>query len=330
MNSSEPLKVALYRGDNIESVHRLHYVLSDYKKNIVKSAGNPNYKVYPRSAIKPLQGLMVFESGAFEKFNLSSQEITLACASHNGENEHIHLVKDWLKKIGLDESYLMCGGHVPLYLDRQKSLHLKAKEYTSVYNNCSGKHTGFLSSILSLGLDPMDYLNPLHPFQSRLKARLEDLMDYSFSGSDIGIDGCGIPTYFTPLKNLSFGMSQMLSKNLNQSLIHYFNIIFDSILENPFYLAGTNRLCTQIIENSKNTLVKVGAEGVYVAVLKDQGLALSLKVEDGSLRAAEAGLVHLLKEFNIFDEKSEFSQSWKSPKLYNWVGTLIGKTEVIH
>lgn len=86
-----PILVQAIRGELIESCYRGAYVVVDIEGNIIVSAGDNKAKIYPRSALKPIQSLAVVESGAANKFNLSSEELALACASHNGEEQHVKL-----------------------------------------------------------------------------------------------------------------------------------------------------------------------------------------------------------------------------------------------
>ena len=51
------------RGSNIESIHKIHAVISDKKGRVLMCAGNPEYKSFIRSALKPfrLSHLLVVE-----------------------------------------------------------------------------------------------------------------------------------------------------------------------------------------------------------------------------------------------------------------------------
>ena len=72
-------------------------------------------------------------------------------------------------------------------------------------------------------------------------------------------------------------------------------ILKTSVLCYPDLIAGDDRLCTKIIKKSNTQLiVKVGADGVYTAILLDKGLGLALKICDGSRKAAECLIVTIL------------------------------------
>ena len=59
--------------------------------------------MFARSAVKPLQALVLLESGAAQEFGVSQAELALACASHGGEPPHVELVRSRLARLGLDQ-----------------------------------------------------------------------------------------------------------------------------------------------------------------------------------------------------------------------------------
>ena len=81
----DPISVDIKRGGLLESQHKISAVLMHPDGTLEECWGDPKMLVFPRSAVKPLQAIALVSSGAVEKFNLSSQEIALACASHGGE-----------------------------------------------------------------------------------------------------------------------------------------------------------------------------------------------------------------------------------------------------
>ena len=66
--------------------------------------------IFPRSAIKAFQFVPVIESGAADHFGFSDEEIALACSSHNGEPEHVHVARSMLQKAGENEETLRMRG----------------------------------------------------------------------------------------------------------------------------------------------------------------------------------------------------------------------------
>ena len=52
-------------------------------------SGNPEYKSFIRSALKPFQAIPFVSSGAASKINNAPKSIALSCGSHSGSKIHI-------------------------------------------------------------------------------------------------------------------------------------------------------------------------------------------------------------------------------------------------
>ena len=148
---TNPILVEVTRATKIESVHRGAISVIDGDGKTVLEIGDVMNPVFPRSAVKSIQALPFIESGAADAFGFGNKELAFACASHSGEDEHIAMSRKMLKRAGLDESCLECGGH---WSSRQNVLLHQSKIYSStppaVCNNCSGKHTAFVCTAAHL------------------------------------------------------------------------------------------------------------------------------------------------------------------------------------
>ena len=68
-------------------------------------------------------------------------------------------------------------------------------------------------------------------------------------------------------------------------------------------IAGSDRLCTAINGAAKGRVIaKVGAEGVYLAALPEQGIGIAIKAIDGTTRAVEVALGAILDELGVLDD----------------------------
>ena len=85
---NSPLIVNLKRSASIESVHRVHAVVSDSKGRVLMSAGSTDIETYIRSALKPFQALPFISSGTAEKIDCSEKSVAIICASHIGTKDH--------------------------------------------------------------------------------------------------------------------------------------------------------------------------------------------------------------------------------------------------
>ena len=72
----------------------------------------------------------------------------------------------------------------------------------------------------------------------------------------------------------------------------------------PFLVGGSDRFDSMLIEETDGRVVaKIGAEGVHSAAVLDQGLGVTVKVEDGSQRAQYPALVRLLQLLDALPDK---------------------------
>ena len=75
--------------------------------------GDIEQPVFPRSAIKALQAILLIESGAADRFGFTDTQLALACSSHNSEPRHVDTARAMLSAAGWDETVLECGSHWP-------------------------------------------------------------------------------------------------------------------------------------------------------------------------------------------------------------------------
>lgn len=322
----ESLKVEVLRGASLESQHEVHAVIVDESGKLVQSYGDANFLTFPRSAIKMLQALPLLESGAADHYQLSDSEICLACASHHAEKEHLQLVSRWLDKISLNESFLACGPQKPVNEQALCEMYKAGLSAAPLMNNCSGKHTGFLTTCQHLQEDPRGYEKFAHPVQKRLRKVLSETMRIDHDKLAYGIDGCSIVTYATPLQNIAIGMSTLINPKESVDRKTAAQRILKAVTSEPFYLAGTGDFTTVVNQKTQGrSVVKVGAEGVYAGVLPEKGLAFAIKAVDGAKRAAEVATAQLLLRLGgIATSEVQELKQFVEPTLVSWRGEPVG------
>lgn len=316
------------RGPIVESRHRASFAVVDAKGGVVAAAGDLELPVYPRSAIKPLQALPLLESGAADAFDCSPAEISLACASHDGEPGHVEAVEAWLARIGLSVADLECGSHLPYHVPSMKALLRSGGEPTAAHNNCSGKHTGFLTVAKQLKAPTRGYIKLEHPVQQRILGVFEAMTGLDLSRAPVGIDGCGIPTIGIPLGNLALAMARLADpSDQPEERQAAAKRLRAAVAAHPFMIAGSERFCTKVMEETREkALIKTGAEGVYCAALPELGLGVALKVDDGAGRAAEVLMGRILVAFKILDQAQiDRLQPLLVPKILNRAGATVGE-----
>lgn len=315
----------------VESRHRAAIAVVDTSGHVVLSVGDPEQPVYARSAIKPLQALALIESGAAEAFGLGDAEIALACASHSGEPRHVELVRGWLGRIGCSADDLECGGHLPSNAKAAADLLTGGGRPERVHDNCSGKHTGFLSVARHKGWPTAGYVDYGHPVQQMVLGILEQMTGLDLGDAPRGIDGCGIPQIGIPLGNLALAMARLADPSdqpdrRQESCAR----IRRAMAAEPFLVAGSGRFCTEIMTvTGERALIKTGAEGVYCGTLPQLGLGIALKVDDGAGRAASVVMGRLLVKLGILGagEKDRLAGVLEPPVL-NRNGRGVGRIRV--
>src|SRR5437660_994724 len=200
---ANPILVEAIRGGLVESRHRGSVAVRDADGQTVLALGEVGRPIYPRSAVKALQALVLVESGAADRFGLGEAELALACASHGGEPGHVAAAARMLRQAGLGADALECGAHWPLHQPSAQALARAGETASALHNNCSGKHAGFLCAACAMGVDRWSYIEASHPVQREIKAVLENVSGAPLRDDRRGIDGCSVPTWAVPLKQLA-------------------------------------------------------------------------------------------------------------------------------
>jgi L-asparaginase II len=330
-----PVLVEAFRGDAAESFHRGRVAVIDADRGVVAALGDIDARIFPRSAVKLLQALPLIESGAAERFQLSNAELSLACASHNGEPAHANTALSMLRKAGLDESALECGAHWPYFESASRELAVSGHTPTALHNNCSGKHAGFvcLGCTLTLG-DAAGWLSGYvkhdHPVMREVGAAIEAATGSRLADAPMGIDGCSIPTYALPLRNLALAFARAgTGLGLSPGRAQAAKRLREAVAAEPFMTAGTGRFDTRVMQQlGARVFCKVGAEGVYCAALPELGLGVALKMDDGNnARACEVAMAAVIEALLPLprDEDRDLLASLSCLKLRNWRGIEVGK-----
>jgi L-asparaginase II len=323
---SNPILVEVLRGTLVESRHSGAVAVVDAAGSRVFSVGDVERPVYPRSAVKAFQALPLVESGAADRHGLTPEMLALACASHSGEPGHVETAANMLKLAGLDVSALKCGAHWPINQPAAHELARGGGTATPLHNNCSGKHAGFLCTACATGADTLHYTEPSHPVQRLVRNTLEALTGAVIGPDVCAIDGCSVPTWAMPLKNLARGFARFgTGAGLTPDRANAVARLREACAAHPWHVGGTGRFDTEVMERfGARVFVKTGAEGVYCAALPEQGLGIAIKCDDGAGRAAEVAMAATLLRFAKSITDLVKIEPFARPVLRNWNGTPIG------
>ncbi|MEA1975329.1 MAG: asparaginase [Bacillota bacterium] len=315
--------VHVLRGNKVESIHRGDIVIVDINKNILFEYGNGYKRTFWRSAAKPFQAIPMIEAGGIEKFKFTKSEIALICSSHGGEKKHVETVRNILKKIGKTINNLDCGISNPMHSKTYIEMLKKGEKFIKANNPCSGKHSGMLALGVLRKYNLENYILINHKIQQEMLKSISNVTELEIEDIDLAIDGCGVPVFGLPIYNMALSYAKLADENRMKSL----KKISDAMIENPYYVAGTDRLDTIIMEETKGkVLAKLGAESVYCMSIINKGIGIAMKTEDGSYRALDAVIPSLLLKHGYI-ENQEYENIIKRVKvnIKNHRNEIVGR-----
>lgn len=326
--------VESYRGTVLESRHQVHVAVVDADGRLVAQGGDPEYKTFWRSAAKPFQAMPLVEDGVVERFGLTRQDLALACASHSSEPAQVALVRDFLQRVGCSERDLMCGPHRPLSDAVAKDYETRNVRLTAIHSNCSGKHTGMLALAKHHGWPTEFYARLEHPVQQRCLESVSRWTDLPKEQIGVATDGCGVACFALPLRNMALAWARLGKRetgngNGDDPPVSGFPFpvsrVVAAMLHHPDLIAGRGRPCTELMTAHPGRVVaKVGAEGIYSALLLREGLGVALKVEDGHSVASALAITAVLTELGL---KPQPAKLLKRP-ITNSRGEVVGEMRV--
>lgn len=309
----------------MESTHRLHGAVAAPDGTLRGWFGNPEYVTFFRSSAKPFQALPLVEDGVAAAFGLTAEELAVCCASHSGEPRHIELVQGLLDRIDASPELLACGPQTPFNKEAAEALVRAGNTCGRIHNNCSGKHAGMLLLATHHGWDLSGYELPGHPVQQRM---LDEVARWSAEPRDTirtAVDGCGVVCFALSLRAMATAYARFLLAAKNGEAARQ---VVDAMTRHPFAVAGTRRLCTDLMEVADGEVwAKVGAEGVYGAGIRATGFGLAMKAEDGGWRAGEVGLIGFLERLGALGKEARTTLVERYTPVRNTLGQVVGSLE---
>ena len=295
-----------YRGELVDQIHRGHIAVTDHTGRILWKLGDPERLTFARSSAKPLQAIPVAESGALEHYGITPQELAVICSSHNGEPFHVKAVESILRKAGLSPDQLCCGAEYPMYVPAEDALKIAGIPRAPIYCDCSGKHAGMLITARHFGESLENYTALEHPVQQRILSVFAEMCGVETSEVQLAVDGCGVPVHAT-LRRITSAMTA-----------------------HPEMVAGTDRVCTQLMAAFGDRIFcKSGASAFYAVGIKDKGIGIALKMEDGASSIVPYAILSVLTQLGVITPEEACSlPRYHDKNLYNNHHAVVGRTEL--
>jgi L-asparaginase II len=262
---AEPMRIAVRRGDTVESVHRVHAV-AVRDGEVVEAAGDPELVTFMRSAAKPLQAAPL----ARAREDLDSRDLAIASASHRASDDQLAAVRELLAKAAASEDDLECGAY----------------QGSKLNHNCSGKHAAMLLLCRARGWGLAGYSRPEHPCQEEMLAEVATAAGVDPSAIPTAVDGCGVVTFAMSLRTMAGAFTRLAEP------------VRAAMRAHPDLIRGPGDPDTELMKAHQGWTAKGGAEAVLCAAAPD-GLGLALKVQDGNARALAPALGVFLERLGL-------------------------------
>jgi L-asparaginase II len=264
------------RSGFVEGTHAGHVLAVRADGSDTLALGEVDRPFFPRSSNKPLQAAAMLDLG-WEPGD--ERQLALATSSHNGEPGHVALAAEMVGDLPLQTPPMP-----PVSEEAWYAILRAGGAATSLTMNCSGKHAAMLRTCVANGWDPATYLEPTHPLQRALHDALERMAGEEIR--QVAVDGCGAPQHGLTMRGLVRAFRGLPPR------------VRDAMSGHPWYVGGTDRDVTRLMEAFPGLVLKDGAEGVCAARLPD-GSTAAVKVEDGAGRARTPLMVRALRELGL-------------------------------
>ena len=314
-------------GEHVENRHAGVVAVVDDTGRLVAQAGDPSLVAFTRSTIKPFQALPFVLDGGPAHFGFGSEELAMMCASHSAEAFHLDTVRGMLERAGVGEARLRCGCHVPHRVALLGQIPEPGIRFTQIENNCSGKHAGFLAWCALHGAPFDTYLDPGHPLQRAIRARLAEVCDVPEASIVSGVDGCSAPNHAIPVRALALGYARLgQGAGANGPHAEALGRLGDAMLAHPERVSGTGRHDLQLMKAGRGDwIAKGGADGVQAIAVRSARLGIAVKILDGNARAAVAAAVATLDGLGLLDPAQQVTLlPLARPEICNAAGHLVG------
>ena len=323
----------------------------DSHGKLLASYGDPKTVAFLRSSAKPFQVLPFIERGGVEHFGLTGMELALACASHEGTDEHVRVAESILAKAGLDESYLQCGSHLPGDVSVYRRLIRSGEAPTPKRNNCSGKHSAMLAYAKMHDLPLDTYLDFDHPVQQDILAAFVEMCLLPPKQVELGIDGCSAPNFAVPLYNAALAFARLTDpQDLLEARAKACREITSAMTAFPEMISGQAEFDCRLMQVGAGKIVcKRGAEGYQAIGLlpgaigpDSPGIGITLKIMDGDLgqrrpdltaysRVRPAVTLEILRQLGVLSAAQirELEEFGPSKPVSNHRGILVGEARPV-
>jgi L-asparaginase II len=346
-SAASPALVEVTRGGRVESVHRGSIAVVAPDGSPIASVGDRELFAFTRSSAKPFQLAPFVASGRFDEYGLGTDALAIMAASHSGEDRHIRLVQEILRRAGLTSAVLQNQVHAPYDTETAQRLLRDGEKPTVLRGNCSGKHAGMVLFAKASGWPIDTYWHPDHPVQRLALETISALSDVPIEEIATAVDGCGVVCFGMPIRGLATAFARLADPAAvaDPPLRSALTRIRDAMMAHPELVAGERRrIDTALMRTLPNHIVsKGGAEGMLAmglppgalpkaAPFGDGPMGIAAKIEDGNLaqRAGNATSIAILRQLGLVtDPLAGPLADYASPPIVDPRGSRSGDVRAV-
>jgi L-asparaginase II len=190
---------------------------------------------------------------------------------------------------------------------------------------------GILTLCKEFGFSLEDYWDIKNPAQQEILSYISEIADYDRGKIGIGTDGCGVPVFAMPMKQLAKAYLRLACPELieDSGTRKAVQRIAKLMNENNEYVSGTNLICTLLLQDS-NIFAKGGAKGSYCFGLKKEQLGFAIKVMDGSEEEWPLIIAAILEQIG-YENKDTIKRLRRvfPQELMNDNNRIVGRSKVV-
>jgi L-asparaginase II len=341
MQIRDELMINIYRSGEIESQHLGSVAVVDFNGKLLASLGDPDRKLYLRSAAKPMQAIPTFiDDSCMKRFKFTSRERALMTGSINGEKRHQKLGQGILDKLGLTISNMHCGIHPPVDVKTADEMRQNGEPYTELCHNCAGNHLVMLALTVHRGWSLQDYTDPDHPCQREILKWISFLSGVPAKKIKVGLDGCTAPVHYLSMQEIALCAARLSTPDRIRELPNPNNLdleagakvmrqLADDYWTHPEIMGGRNRLDSLLNTIGKGSFfAKGGGEGFEFIGVPSKGIGIGVKIMDGDMtkRAKSTATIETLHQLRLIDkltfEKIKNERKFYNPRIPNQRGII--------
>jgi len=319
--------IEMTRGGTLENQHFGSVAVVNTRGQLRAFAGDPHWLTFTRSTLKALQALPFVQAGGPQHFGFTQDQVAMLCASHSGEAMHVQAAQGMLERTGQTYRALRCGCHIPYHFEIEGKVPAPLESFDERYNNCSGKHAGFVAWCVQHGQRLDNYEAFDHPLQHAIRRDVASAVGMDANDLKAGIDGCSAPNYAMPLSKLATGYARLASGAQDGEFGESFSLLSEAMTARPDIVSGTGRNDLAFMQaGGGDWVTKVGADGVQVVGSKSRGEAFATKIIDANKPALFAASVEVLDQLGwLNDAQREALKPWRAQSIINARGLLVGE-----